>query len=130
MFKPFMVLVAAAIALPAYGQSVEPGGSVHVNRTSNGRTVRLRSGQRLVVSLQNLGSTRWSLTGLPANLSLSGVDRIDNAPPPNPPRPENIIVGAGVTVEYWFEGERAGAGALTFELRSIGGRHCYEALRV
>lgn len=132
MLKTALILAACAVTAPAYAQPDQSDGNVHVDESFNGRTVRLTRGQNLVVSVPERGSTGWSLTRLPTNLSLSGTDKSNNAPAVDPASNEPPIVGAGTTESYWLRGEAAGRGVIVFERRSFGssGRRAGPILRI
>ena len=132
MLKTALILADFAVVASAQAQPGQQDGNVHLDESSNGRTVRLARGQSLVVSLQERGSTGWSLTRLPTNLSLSGTDKLGNAPAVDLASNEPPILGAGTTESYWLRGEGAGRGVLTFERRSFGasGRRTGPVLRI
>jgi hypothetical protein len=113
--------MVAAISLcpaPALAQDRDPN-LVRADASSNGRTVTLRRGQRLSVSVEACVGCGygWRLTRLPPNLSLAGMNEVDTNDRSGP----NPVVGGGKTMVYNFYVEGAGRGQLILENRQFQG---------
>lgn len=113
--KKLLIAAAAiaAFAAPSVAQENDPN-LVTINASDTGRTVTLRAGQRLSVSVEACVGCPygWALTRLPANLSLTGIEQFDRNDRSGP----NPIVGGNKTVTFHFRVEGAGRGNL--ELRN------------
>lgn len=114
--KP-LIIAAALLALPA--AAAAQTNEVRADASANGRTITVRSGQYLTVSVNACVGCPygWRLTRLPTNMSLSGIQNIDT----NDRSGDEPVVGGSKTVEYTFLVEGNGRGTLRLENRRFQG---------
>lgn len=115
--KPLLI-AAALFALPATAAAQNPN-EVTADQASNGRTITVRRGQYLTVSVQSCVGCPygWRLTRLPANLSLADIQDVDRTDRSGPVP----VVGGSKTVIFTFYVEATGRGQLQLENRRFQG---------
>jgi predicted secreted protein len=118
MKKLLLLAAFAAVYAPVAAQGQDTN-QVRADESSNNRTITLRRGQYLQVSVQACVGCGygWRLMRLPTNLSLSSMEDID-ATDRRGPEP---VVGGAKTIVYTFLVESPGRGALQLENRPFQG---------
>lgn len=122
------VLVVSACALAACGSDADPAapGTVALTQQDSGRTVSVRSGDRITVTLESNQTTgfAWQLTVEPSSdvLSVEGSEYV---------APDTDLVGAGGQEVWRFR--VVGEGATSLELtyrRSFSGEEAGDPFEI
>jgi len=117
-----MLIIAAAafsLAAPAAAVAQSRAAVVAVDEGANGRTIRLRRGQELVVSVQACVACpyAWAVAARPRVLTGLGTQEVDMTPRGG----ATPMVGGNKIVKYRFRAVRAGRGTLQLANRPFTG---------
>ena len=131
--KAFVAAISAlgiAASTPAFAQSNARAAlaPVQVNETANGRTITLRRGQELVVSVEACVGCpyAWSVARRPQALTALATQEVDDTPRGG----AEPMVGGSKTVKYRFRAARAGRGSLQLAYRPFTGNRGGRTLRI